>query len=601
MTRVVEAKLRLSAEDKTAAGLNSAAARLKAFEAKAAAMDRAARAAAQGRRIEDRAQQIAARSRQAQVAGAITAGARVAAPYIGAAALAKSFTDFAKFDRQMTNIGITADATREEMERAGEAVRKIASDAATPIGDVAGGLETLVAAGRKLPEAMAFLPTVTKTALATNAAVDDIAKTADAMGASFKIAGADMERAFDVAAFLGNEGRFELKDQSRYLPSIAPLAATRGLLGIEGLTHVGAALQVIQKNAGTAEEAAASMTDVLGKIDTDETIKRMSKEFGIDLPKSLTKAKKAGQNTFDTFIAIAERAVGGDMEKVNRIFGDKEARRGLTALLQHREEYRRLIAKAAEAGGTIADGATRKLTDAQAAVHRLGNAFNGAAVATGRLLDAAGVTTFLEGVATKAGAASVSLQDLSEKVRDLGTVDGVVQWLAVGPSATSPEAKAALATSQTDPDSFFSARYHSAPPASYGVWGWNDPASREVEELRRRQEIARSYPLPEWVPSPGIPDSDLQPLRHYMMPQPRPRRPGERGGVPPLPRERPDPFDIKVQLDDASMDAEVMRMRARLQSSLDAQPLIIRTRAEPAKAPLDTGRSFKGGDFSGAP
>lgn len=322
MTRFVEAKLRLRAEDKTAAGLNSATTRLKAFEQRSAAGDRAAAGLARRRQIEEKARMISAKYHQARVMGALTAGARVVGSHVGAAALTKSFTDFAKFDRQPTNIGITADTTKEEMEDAAIAVRRIASEAATPIDDVIGGLDTLVAAGRKRPEAMAFRPTVTRTALATTSAVDDIAKSADAMGQSFKIAASDMERAFDIVSHRGKEWRFETKDQRRSLPSIAPLAATRGHIGLEGLTHVGAVLRVIQKNAGTAEEAAASMTDVLGKIVSDETINRMSKEFGADLPKTFTKSRTEGENTFDAFLdpiaPVAFLFTDGDMGEVAR-------------------------------------------------------------------------------------------------------------------------------------------------------------------------------------------------------------------------------------------------------------------------------------------
>jgi hypothetical protein len=40
-------------------------------------------------------------------------------------------------------------------------------------------------------------------------------------------------------------------------------------------------------------------------------------------------------------------------------------------------------------------------------------------------------------------------------------------------------------------------------------------------------------------------------------------------------------------------------LRARLQSQLDASPLTVRVR--PEAAPLSTGRSFGGGNFTGAP
>lgn len=396
MTREIEARLKLSAVDRTANAFKSVSGRMAAFEAKARAMERATTAFAQRRRIEEKAALLTSKYHAAQVAGTLAAVSRYAAPAVAGLGAGASYKSFATFDRQLTNIGVTADATAEEIAGAGRAVREISHDSAMPLAKTIEGLDSLVAAGRKMPEALDFLPAVVKTAQATAAEVVDIARSADAMGASFKIAGREMQQAFDISAYLGKEGKFEMKDQARYLPSIAPLAATRGLLGLDGLTRVGAALQVIRMNSGTAEEAAASMSDVLGKLDANETATRFKKSFGIDLPKALAKGRKEGRNTLDTFIEISRRAIHGDMELTNKIFQDKEARRGLTALLQHYDEYQRLIGAASNAAGTVAADAAKKTADAQAALDRLSNSATNAAVSVGKLLDRMGASTALE-------------------------------------------------------------------------------------------------------------------------------------------------------------------------------------------------------------
>jgi len=73
-----------------------------------------------------------------------------------------------------------------------------------------------VAAGRSLPEALAFLPSVVRTAQASGSDVTDIAKTADAVGAQMKIRAEDMQQAFDAMAKAGKAGEFELKDMAEY-------------------------------------------------------------------------------------------------------------------------------------------------------------------------------------------------------------------------------------------------------------------------------------------------------------------------------------------------------------------------------------------------
>lgn len=595
MTREIEARLRLSAVDRTASAFSSVGWRMNEIERKAKAIN-----AASGRMA---AVQTAAVARIGRVLG----------PALGGMAARSAYLDFASFDRKMTDIGVTADATKEELEGATVAVRAISQASAMPVDQTVEGLDSLVAAGRKLPDAMAFLPSVVRTARAASAEVVDIARSADAMGESFKIASSDMEKAFDVVTFLGKEGKFELKDQARYLPSIAPLAATRRLDGIDGLTRIGAALQVIRKNAGTAEEAAASMTDVLGKLDSDETIKKFMKKFDIDLPAALKKAKKEGKNTFEAFIDIVEKAIGGDTEKINQIFADKEARRGLTALIQYRQEYFRLIEAARAAPGTVRADEAKKIGDAQAAVDRLANSFKASAASAGRLLDAAGVTTFLDAVAAKADTAAVSLKGLGDHVRDLGSLDGFVRWLANGPDAASEMARDLRVKAATDPNGLQAVRYGASPPPLPGIWGEMGRREQIVaqESTARRDALRLSYPLPEWAPSTDVPADDLERMRRTGLPQPRPRRSGEVGGITPIPRPRPDPLGLEVMLDDASvstLDSEIERQRARLQSHLDANPLILRARVDTSalptgssRAPLDTGRSFSNGNFGGAP
>ncbi len=70
---------------------------------------------------------------------------------------------------------------------------------------------------------MSFLPAVVQTAQAAGAETSDIAASADALATSFKIAGSEMQGAFDILVAGGNAGKFELKDLARYLPSIAAL------------------------------------------------------------------------------------------------------------------------------------------------------------------------------------------------------------------------------------------------------------------------------------------------------------------------------------------------------------------------------------------
>lgn len=638
MTREIEARLKLSAIDRTATAFRNIGSRMTEIDRKAKAINAAAGKMA--------AVQAAAASR----------AVGLLAPAAVAAGAASSFKTFAEFDRKMTDIGVTADATKEQLGAATSAIYEISRASAMPVDQTVVGLDSLVAAGRKLPEAMAFLPSVVRTARAASAEVVDIARSADAMGESFRIAAGDMEKGFDVVTYLGKEGKFELKDQARYLPSIAPLAATRRLLGIDGLTRVGAALQVIRKNSGTAEEAASAMSDVLGKLDSDETIKKFMKKFDIDLPAALKKAKKEGKNTFDAFIEIAEKAIGGDTEKLNQIFADKEARRGLTALIQYRQEYFRLIEAAKNAPGTVRADESKKIDDAKASLDRLSNSWGRFVVNTGRSLAASGVPEFLDKMsdgmdrfariaeerrkiaeAEKAAPGSGREMRIGRLVADgmsradaeelVSRADTAAPDFLANPEGlprprppTPAEDLAKKAVVAGDVEAARRA-VESAKGGVTGLFGYRSQLGernlRQAEERLRRAESAamevgwagasRYAPVVDrarlaagearrYRPAPEV----------FPMPKPRPERGMETFPVP-IPRpadgaaaatETMTGFREELARQQAAAEAEAQSFMGRLQA-IFGQPVTVNVTVN--KPPLDTGRSFAGGAFTGAP
>ncbi|WP_262027560.1 phage tail tape measure protein [Microvirga sp. Mcv34] len=346
---------------------------------------------------------------------------------VGAAALMrKSFVEFATFDRRMTRIGITADASAEEIKKISSELHGLAQETATPIDGVVSGLEALVSAGRSLPDAMAFLPAVVRTAAASGSEVSDIAKTAEAVGTNFKISGQEMQTAFDIMAKGGKEGQFELNDMARYLPSLAAAAGAVGIKGTQGLAQFVSMLQVVRKGTGTAEEAAASMNNIFTKMESEETTKKFSK-FGIDLRKEMAKARKDGKNLIETFEDLAWKATKGDLSKLPQLIGDMEFSRGVRALLTYRGEWQKMAKDVGNAAGTVAEDAKRVTADAQSSVDRLGNSWTRSLQGMGRFLDSIGTSTALDNIGRGAERAADGFDKLADSV-NRGTV--VEDWLS---------------------------------------------------------------------------------------------------------------------------------------------------------------------------
>lgn len=323
-----------------------------------------------------------------------------AAGYVSGRTAIDAYRRYADYDREITRILITAEATGAEAVKTRAVIRDIARETALPIAAVTAGLDTLVASGRSLPDALAFLPSVSKTAQAAGADVIDIAKSADALGVSLKIPADRMEEAFDKMAKAGKLGKFELKDMAQSLPSLLPLAAMKGFHGMEGLEKVVSYLQMIRQGTGSSEEAADSFRDMLAKITSSETVNKF-KKFGIDIKKELADVRKAGGNEFDAMFGA-----GGLLEKALKkgaqtsdLFQDIQAMRGALAYVNALADRQKYLNEVQSAAGTVNADLARLMNDAAAASQRLGNAWDNTLKSFGNLGDAVGVTKLLEKMA----------------------------------------------------------------------------------------------------------------------------------------------------------------------------------------------------------
>lgn len=408
--RTLEAAAIISASDRTGAAFASVSRKL-------AGLDRAARGVGRTMLLHDRA------------ARAMTAGMVALGRVLGPAALAYGTTravrNFAELERRMTRVGITADASREEMEQFTGEARRMAGDLAMPLDQIVAGADALAAQGRSLQEIRALLPSVAKTAQAAGAEVDDIARSADAVGTHLKIGADEMQKAFDIMAEGGKAGQFELKDMARYLPSLAPAAKAIGMEGTKGLSELVAMLQIVRKGTGSAEEAAASMNNILQKMWSEETRKRFAK-MGVDLEKALRKGQREGRNLIEVFEDATWKAIKGDLSQLPKVINDQEFARGVRALLSMRGEWQRLAGAIGEASGTVERDLNRVLGDSQAKFDQLSNAWDRFVTSVGAGAVNMGVGSLLHGLAEGIERVSEGLdraEGLLKKYRRLSEID----------------------------------------------------------------------------------------------------------------------------------------------------------------------------------
>ncbi|MET3892781.1 TP901 family phage tail tape measure protein [Bosea sp. OAE506] len=325
---------------------------------------------------------------------------------------------FAEVDRAMARTGITGDANVRQTREGTEELRNLARDTATLFDPAQKGLDAITSSGRDFTDAMKMMPSVLKTAQASGAGVDDIANTSTALIDHMKISIEGLAEAQDTLAMGGKLGKFELKDQARYLPSLLPAYKAVGRTGQEGLRSLIAMLQVIRSGTGTAEEAAASAQNIFSKMESDETVKNF-KEMGVDLPKAMTKARKEGKDLVAVFLELSNKALKGDLSKVPQLFKDMEVQRGMRPLLENLQKILDYTGQLKNAKGTIDKDFIRISADAQATFDRFAESSDRAKTALGALA-AEATAPIVKAAADRLNELAQSMERAAAAARDDG-------------------------------------------------------------------------------------------------------------------------------------------------------------------------------------
>lgn len=359
MTREVEARLKISARDATGRTFGAIAGKLGEIDKRAAAFNRR--------------QGLMARQAQ-ETFGLIS---RYAAPAALAYGAKEALVDFAALERQMTRIGITAGASGEQTAKAFQEAQQVAKDLKyDSVQPAIEALDTLVASGKSLEEAMGFLPSVLSTAQASGAATNDIANTGLKAAEALKIEASQLQRAFDIMVSGGKAGQFELKDMAQYIPGLANSFASLGYEGEDGLKRLVAMLQTIREDTGDASAAATQAQNIFGKMFSSDTSKKFA-DFGINLRKEMEAAKASGEDAVSAFVRLSNEAIKGDFTKLPLLFTDQEFRLGMQSLMTSADSLQKFlnVMNSAEVDGTVFRDLSKVMSDTQASIDGMSNSW----------------------------------------------------------------------------------------------------------------------------------------------------------------------------------------------------------------------------------
>lgn len=334
-------------------------------------------------------------------AGARGVAAGVAGVAAGAYVVGQPVKRTMEYDRRLAMMANTAFAERDVGgRRAGvreldDAIKRAVREGGGTREGAAETLDNLLASGSMSQKsAVNLLPTLQKYATATGADPNELGNIAIRAMQTFKVKESELPLALDMAIKAGQEGGFELKDMSKWLPQQMAAAKQAGMSGMGGLAKLLAANQAAVITAGTKDEAGNNLVNLLAKINSQDTAKDASKisastfqekkkgEKGIDLAGTLAAAREKGVNSLDAFVGLVDKVVGhdkryqdiqtklktakGDDRKVllesqgdilqgsavGKLIQDRQALMALVGYMGNRDYVKSIEAKLPGAGGT---------------------------------------------------------------------------------------------------------------------------------------------------------------------------------------------------------------------------------------------------------
>ncbi|MGG2141463.1 phage tail tape measure protein [Symbiopectobacterium sp. RP] len=191
-----------------------------------------------------------------------------------------------------------------------------------------------------LDDLRAYLPSIARAATATKTPAELWAQAAFTTKQSLGIAAKDFAAVQNIMTYGGKAGSFEMADQVKWLPDLAPQMANVAQ-GKEAVAEMVAALQVAKIGAGSSDKAANNFNNFLEKLYAPETKKRFA-DVHIDIEKSLMQQKAYGispiegmMNTLQTYLAQKSPQALAQFKSAMALQDDKARDKALLALQQN--------------------------------------------------------------------------------------------------------------------------------------------------------------------------------------------------------------------------------------------------------------------------
>ncbi len=188
-----------------------------------------------------------------------------------------------------------------------QSIRRDAKDSGIDRNELAQAVNALVAGGMEVEKAAGMAKTMARFSVSQNAESGDVAKMILALRQAGIVDPAAMEKALGKVAVAGDLGSFEAKDMAKHFGNLVPQMTAFGMAGEHATVALANMLQTQMKAAGSADEAANNLANLLGKITADDTKKKFA-DNGFDFEGSMQAAIAKGYDPVSAFIGLIQEA-----------------------------------------------------------------------------------------------------------------------------------------------------------------------------------------------------------------------------------------------------------------------------------------------------
>ncbi|WP_140186108.1 phage tail tape measure protein [Providencia stuartii] len=186
--------------------------------------------------------------------------------------------------------------------------------------DAAQALSGLLASGYFTGEDVkGLLPLIQQYSVAGNVSSADLASVAIALKRNYKVDTPEkLKRAFDMAMKSGQKGSVEFPDLAKWLSQLLAASNSLGMEGLEDLGILFSAIEAAPATAGSNDEAANNIKNLLLKLNSTDAANRAKQikvdGYGIDLSGTLINARKNGINPIDAALGLTDKIAEANPE-----------------------------------------------------------------------------------------------------------------------------------------------------------------------------------------------------------------------------------------------------------------------------------------------